>query len=195
LNETIKTLTRNFLVAKRDASGNNTPTQVESVKERCRTRLPVLSSELRSYLESATMSVTMHVVQGRPKGKALPLPDGEYYIGRGVECHIRPNSDWVSRQHCLLRVGGGAASIRDLGSRNGTLVNGELISGERVLAHGDQIEVGPLVLEIRLKGNTQSIVDSEAARLLRERPTSMGSTEDHPSLPSDSKAESGNVPQ
>jgi pSer/pThr/pTyr-binding forkhead associated (FHA) protein len=96
------------------------------------------------------MTVKLCVIQGRPAGKSLAFPTGEYYIGRGAECHIRPNSDWVSRQHCLLRVSGDTAFLKDLGSRNGTLVNGVLIAAERQLVHGDRVQFGPLVFEVRV---------------------------------------------
>ena len=96
------------------------------------------------------MNVKLVVVQGRPAGKSLVFPPGDYYFGRGAECHVRPNSEWVSRQHCLLRVTLDAVFVRDLGSRNGTLVNGQRVVQERPLGHGDQLQVGPLVFEIRL---------------------------------------------
>jgi pSer/pThr/pTyr-binding forkhead associated (FHA) protein len=96
------------------------------------------------------MNVTLLVVQGRPLGKRLTFPPGEYYFGRGSECHVRPNSDWVSRQHCLLRVADDNASLRDLASRNGTLVNGLLLDGERHLEDGDLLQLGPLVFEVLL---------------------------------------------
>jgi pSer/pThr/pTyr-binding forkhead associated (FHA) protein len=91
------------------------------------------------------------VVQGRPAGKRLPFPEGEYVIGRGAECDVRPDSEWVSRQHCLLRVAQDGVFLRDLGSRNGTLINGRLVSGERRLDDGDRIQIGPLVFEVRLE--------------------------------------------
>jgi pSer/pThr/pTyr-binding forkhead associated (FHA) protein len=50
----------------------------------------------------------------------------------------------------LLRVSGDDVSVRDLGSRNGTLVNGVRVVGERPLEHGDQLQVGSLVFEIHL---------------------------------------------
>jgi pSer/pThr/pTyr-binding forkhead associated (FHA) protein len=96
------------------------------------------------------MNVKLLVVQGRPQGKSLVFPPGEYVFGRGAECHIRPNSEWVSRQHCILRVTPRAVFIRDLGSRNGTLVNGVRVVDEVGLGHGDQVQVGPLVFEVRL---------------------------------------------
>jgi pSer/pThr/pTyr-binding forkhead associated (FHA) protein len=95
------------------------------------------------------MKIAMCVVQGRPSGKRLEFPLGDYYIGRGSECHVRPNSDMVSRQHCLLRVQPNAAVIRDLGSRNGTLVNGVRVVGECPLLHGDLVAIGPLIFEVR----------------------------------------------
>jgi predicted component of type VI protein secretion system len=97
------------------------------------------------------MNVKMLVVQGRPAGKSLHFPLGDYYFGRGAECQVRPNSEWVSRQHCLLRVTTTGAFLRDLGSRNGTLINGELLHEERRLGHGDQVQLGQLVFEIQLE--------------------------------------------
>jgi pSer/pThr/pTyr-binding forkhead associated (FHA) protein len=95
------------------------------------------------------MMIELCVVQGRPSGKRLEFPPGEYLIGRGLECHVRPESDWVSRQHCRLLVSPDGASICDLGSRNGTLVNGSLVVGERTLKHGDLVQIGPLVFAVR----------------------------------------------
>lgn len=102
------------------------------------------------------MKVSMLVVQGRPRGKFLRFPEGEFLFGRGTECHIRPNSALVSRQHCLLRVNRSGLYVRDLGSTNGTLVNGTRLVGERVLHPGDQLQVGPLILQV---------VDEEKIRL------------------------------
>jgi pSer/pThr/pTyr-binding forkhead associated (FHA) protein len=96
------------------------------------------------------MNVKLLVVHGRPQGKSFLFPPGEFIFGRGPECHIQPNSDWVSRQHCILRVTPENVFIRDLGSRNGTLVNGRRVRGELQLGPGDQLQVGPLVFEIRL---------------------------------------------
>src|SRR5712692_10976446 len=101
--------------------------------------------------EAIRMEVKLLVIQGRPQRKNLVFPHGSYVFGRGAECHIRPNSEWVSRQHCQLLVSGDSASIRDLGSRNGTLINGERVMGERELTNGDQLQIGPLVFEVRLE--------------------------------------------
>lgn len=139
------------------------------------------------------MTAKMIVVQGRPAGKALVFSDGTYYIGRGAECHIRPNSEWVSRQHCVLRVVGSAIYIRDLGSRNGTLVNGALLERERRLSHGDQIQIGPLVFEVRLEDSgaraasqpTRPSQRDETRQLTENEPADQGSTAELPIFPPD----------
>lgn len=88
------------------------------------------------------MKVKLTVLQGRPKGKCIQLlRPGEYYFGRGAECHVRSNSDWVSRQHGVLRVLPNSATIRDLGSTNGTLINGIMVQEERRLYDGDYFKV------------------------------------------------------
>jgi pSer/pThr/pTyr-binding forkhead associated (FHA) protein len=95
------------------------------------------------------MDVHMLVVQGRPRGKRLRFPPGEFIFGRGPECHVRPESPTISRQHCLLRVAFDGVHIRDLGSTNGTLVNGTRVLQEQPLKDGDLLQLGPLVLQLR----------------------------------------------
>lgn len=90
-------------------------------------------------------------MQGKARGQHLKFSPGEFIFGRGPECHIWPNSDWVSRQHCILRVTDNGVFLRDLGSTNGTLVNGVRVVGEQVLKSEDQIQVGPLVFKVVLK--------------------------------------------
>jgi pSer/pThr/pTyr-binding forkhead associated (FHA) protein len=117
------------------------------------------------------MKLKLLIVQGRPEGKSMVFPRGEYVFGRGEECHVRPNSDWVSRQHCLLRVTADGAYLRDLGSRNGTLINGARLVNESVLRHGDQVQVGPLVFEVILEESghdTPTVQAKDADTVMRE---------------------------
>jgi pSer/pThr/pTyr-binding forkhead associated (FHA) protein len=93
------------------------------------------------------MEICMVVVHGKQRGKHLRFPEGEFVFGRGTECHIRPESPCVSRQHCLLRVSKEGVFVRDLSSTNGTLVNGVRIRDEVRLSIGDQLELGPLVIK------------------------------------------------
>jgi len=97
------------------------------------------------------MNVKLVVVQGRSIGKEIPVRSPKFLIGRGIECHLRPNSDLVSRHHCMILIHDDEeVRLRDLGSTNGTLVNGIPIPNEVMLCAGDLIEVGPLVFQIEM---------------------------------------------
>jgi len=67
----------------------------------------------------------------------------EATIGRSPSCEIPlPEDDHVSRRHARFFVQEGQVRLADLGSRNGTAVNGERVSGEVLLHPGDRVQVG-----------------------------------------------------
>jgi hypothetical protein len=92
--------------------------------------------------------VELKVLEGRQQGKTIPLNVRQFLIGREQDCHLRPNSDLVSRHHCVFTVDDFTVRLRDLGSTNGTFINGERIQGQRVLKPGDHVSVGKLSFEI-----------------------------------------------
>jgi pSer/pThr/pTyr-binding forkhead associated (FHA) protein len=94
------------------------------------------------------MQVKLKVLGGSHAGKEIKISLAKFFIGRGEDCHLRPQSDLISRHHCALIVENGAVIARDLKSRNGTLVNGEKISGDVQLKAGDTLKVGPLEFEV-----------------------------------------------
>ncbi|MBX6312606.1 MAG: FHA domain-containing protein, partial [Isosphaeraceae bacterium] len=79
------------------------------------------------------IKVQLIVVQGKPEGKVIPLAGPIFRIGRGERCHLRPNNELVSREHAEITISEDVALIRDLGSRNGTLVNNKRITGAHTL--------------------------------------------------------------
>lgn len=68
--------------------------------------------------------------------------DAEVTMGRSPSCTIALEDAKVSRKHVRIAMVGGEARVSDLGSRNGTLVNGEKIEGEVTLLPGDRLQVG-----------------------------------------------------
>jgi pSer/pThr/pTyr-binding forkhead associated (FHA) protein len=94
------------------------------------------------------MQVKLKVLSGSHAGKEIKIPLAKFFIGRGEECHLRPQSDLISRHHCAIMIENGVATIRDLKSRNGTVVNGDKIVGDYILKQGDQVKVGPLEFEV-----------------------------------------------
>jgi len=81
------------------------------------------------------------VLQGSNVGEMYRLEGGECVIGRGTAATIRLGDDGISRRHAKISVAGTAVKIEDLGSANGTLVNGALIQ-QSGLKDGDKIQLG-----------------------------------------------------
>ena len=94
------------------------------------------------------MRVKLKVLDGKNSGKEIKLPRGKFLIGRHEECDLRPSSDSVSRRHCVITVKDGEVYIRDLNSRNGTVVNGNKITDKTFLKMGDDLQVGRLKFEL-----------------------------------------------
>jgi predicted component of type VI protein secretion system len=90
------------------------------------------------------MKISLVVASGVHQGKPIPIPGAQFFIGRDEGCHLRPASPAISKKHCAILVRGDKAFIRDMESTNGTFVNDEQVTGERELADGDRLRVGPL---------------------------------------------------
>ena len=73
-------------------------------------------------------------------------------IGRSIECIIRLFDDTaVSRDHCAITFINDRLEVKDLDCRNGTRVNGSLISGPKELRHKDVIQIGDTELIVLLE--------------------------------------------
>ncbi len=77
-----------------------------------------------------------------PSGQRIALGDRPVTIGRMTECTVPLNDQNVSRRHAEIRPGRGAYVVNDLGSTNGTMVNGTRIAGEQRLSDGDILSFG-----------------------------------------------------
>jgi len=109
----------------------------------------VLVSDPRARV--GDLQVDAAIVEGMEgKNGALVLPDGSRIqlgedpvrIGRLPDCAIALSDSQVSRHHAEIRIGENGFEVVDLGSLNGTTVNGEKVLGEHVLTDGDAIGVG-----------------------------------------------------
>ena len=99
--------------------------------------------------------VWLVVQQGPGTGAQHPV-EGAVTIGRDDSADLQLNDKAVSRRHSALRVEGETVVIEDLGSRNGTFVNGERVDDARRLREGDAVQVGATVLEVRSsRGETE----------------------------------------
>ncbi|GIW88572.1 MAG: hypothetical protein KatS3mg108_2896 [Isosphaeraceae bacterium] len=98
------------------------------------------------------LKLLLIVVQGKPEGKTIPVVGPTFRIGRALDCHLRPNSEEVSRNHAEIVLTKTEAIVRDLGSRNGTRVNGKLLTGPHKLKSGELLQIGPLTFAIAIQG-------------------------------------------
>lgn len=97
------------------------------------------------------MHVRLRVLKGSNAGKELPVPAPKCLIGRGDDCHLRPQLEAVSRHHCVILTTENEVIVRDLNSRNGTFVNGEKVAGEAVLLAEDVLRIGPVEFELLIE--------------------------------------------
>lgn len=98
-------------------------------------------------------------------GKLLMLENGESVIGRGKECTILVNDNRVSRQHVSIAVKGDKAVLRDMGSTNGTFVNGRRVE-EKTLKSGDKIQISSAtIFKYALQDRTENVFHKELYKM------------------------------
>ena len=83
-------------------------------------------------------------------------------IGRSTTASIRIDDRWISRRHCQILLSDGQLSVRDLGSRHGTFINGRPVS-ESPLAHGDELCVGLTHFLVELQAGRIVMHESDSA--------------------------------
>jgi pSer/pThr/pTyr-binding forkhead associated (FHA) protein len=111
------------------------------------------------------MKLSLVVAQGVHAGKTIPITSPQFLIGRDPECNLRPASPAISKQHCGIFVREGKVFVKDYGSTNGTVVNGEPVAGEREVANEDKLKIGPLEFVIKIEALTaRSTVKATAPR-------------------------------
>ena len=113
-------------------------------------------------------SVQLRITEGIAKGRIFTFAAHDtFFLGRQPDCHMHlPDDTFVSRHHFILEACPPQACLRDLGSRNGTYVNGRKVGGRKecespeegarraypevTLKHGDRIQVGDTALEVHV---------------------------------------------
>lgn len=85
--------------------------------------------------------------------RQIPLMEGVNVIGRAPDAAIQIDSPGVSRYHLRILVAHGEATLEDLGSKNGTDLNGSRITTPRRLCDGNEIRLGAIVLTFRISSS------------------------------------------
>lgn len=108
------------------------------------------------------MEIFLEIIKGTTVGRRFELGQGETLIGRWdpdsgsfpeVNLDGEDSDAKVSRKHAVILRTGDRLALRDLGSLNGTIVNGKLAARdcETILAIGDQVAIGNLVVQVNGK--------------------------------------------
>ena len=107
-------------------------------------------------------------ISGKYQGGEFPLkPEKQVVIGRSSDLDMVLVEDMVSRKHAKITIASGKVVIEDLGSTNGTFVNGEKIKQSR-LKEGDRILIGTSILKLVAQGSQEGLDDAAVRAKLEE---------------------------
>ena len=107
------------------------------------------------------MNLRLLIHDGSPR--QIPLDEGTITLGRSRSCNVQLEDPVLSRQHCAITVDEGRVVVADLGSSNGTFVQGDLIEVQTV-EQGEVIELGSVCLLLVGTGTDISKMDPEKQR-------------------------------
>lgn len=111
----------------------------------------------------------IRLLSGPQAGKVIPLKSGANVLGRAPSCDIKILSPNVSKEHTKIDVLDGKFIVSDMGSRNGTFVNGTQVRSTRV-KEGDQIGLFDVVLEIVPFSSAQAQAQAQSRARAQAQP-------------------------
>ena len=122
-----------------------------------------------SPVASPGKAIALKFISGKYQGGEFPLKaEKQVVIGRSSELDMVLVEDMVSRKHAKITLAGGKITIEDLGSTNGTFVNGEKVKTSR-LKEGDRILVGTSILKLVKAGaNAVELSDAQVKQNLEQ---------------------------
>ncbi len=125
---------------------------------------PVAQEGGRVGIEAGSPGVAYRLVWGR---REIGLEPGDNLIGRDREAVVWIDDESVSRRHARISIADGGASIEDLGSKNGTWVDGNRIRNAVFLAARAVVRIGPATMTLRVlkrTGSTRSTVKERSSQ-------------------------------
>jgi hypothetical protein len=88
------------------------------------------------------------ISQGSQAGLAAPLAGGMIMIGRGADCQLILDDDYVSTRHARVVATPNGIYVEDLGSTNGTYVNGQRVTAPTTITLADSVRIGKTVMKL-----------------------------------------------
>src|SRR5215216_7790097 len=118
-------------------------------------------TDRRSNMAGAPSQATITIKNGPDAGRVVDLPQAELLIGRIEPAGFVLNDSEVSRTHARLNCQDGGYFLDDLGSVNGTLLNGSRVTGIDKLSDGDEIMIGSKVVLVFHQTQTNPAIISD----------------------------------
>jgi diguanylate cyclase (GGDEF)-like protein len=148
-------------------SGPSRP-QIPTLPDSYESTLEVtVSRDMKDIVGLAARQQALLIVLSEPcLGSRVLLAEAEVEIGRGARGGLLIDSDSVSRRHARVEFANGAHRIVDLGSTNGTFVNGSRVQAHE-LRDGDRVQIGKVLLKYVAGGNIEATYHEEFQRLMR----------------------------
>lgn len=100
------------------------------------------------HLPQSASAIAVELLTGERAGELVRIDEDPVLVGRSPECGLVLPGPMVSRQHARIRRGRSGATIEDLGSVNGTYINGARIAGRCPLVAGDQLQIDEFHLRV-----------------------------------------------
>ncbi|MEX0868574.1 MAG: FHA domain-containing protein [Nitriliruptoraceae bacterium] len=122
-------------------------TDIHGPRRKSRSRRPVATSapDTRRSRKNPK-EIVVHAMHGAPN--VVPL-NGRLVLGRADHADVIVEDVYISDEHAEILADGGGWSVRDLGSTNGTFLNGARVGRPTPLAAGDQLRIGKTRIEVR----------------------------------------------
>ena len=108
--------------------------------------------------------LVIHIEGGDRTSRVVDLQDEvDVTFGRSRSNTVHFESEKVSRTHARIRRTGDVIEVEDLGSRNGTRVNGDKLEGVRRLEAGDEVQIGPILVVVGVTSGLRARTSAIAA--------------------------------
>ncbi len=131
-------------VIRSDLFGRTVPTPDQPPPRELESPPPPPKKSKRQRGEPRILTIT----QGAQSGESAAVELGTIMIGRGADCQIILDDDYVSTRHARVIAGPNGIYAEDLGSTNGTYVNGQRITAPTTIGLADTLRIGKTILKL-----------------------------------------------
>ena len=120
----------------------------------------IMSNDNTIHFEQTVVHPHLIVLYPQSQFAQIPLERGTVILGRGQDADIRFEDELISRRHCALSFDGGSVTVEDLGSTNGTFVDGNYVH-RQILNSDNKLQIGKMVLKVAYKDPSEEAFSRE----------------------------------